>query len=130
MAHKLSTEFKSQSGPPGAVRPQLDAVGGQGQVVVRGSLITGMGRWALSAHATRHRQKINVQVVARYEGTEGHANLEEHTYHATIRNIPAGRYWVRVNHSCFAPSLNIPAEGISPLEVSVQIDASDIQLVP
>ena len=92
--------------------------------------VTGMGGRALSAHATRHRQKINVQVVARYEGTEGHANLEEHTYRATIRNIPAGRYWVRVNHSCFAPALNIPAEGISPLEVSVQIDASDIQLVP
>jgi hypothetical protein len=123
MAHKLRTDFHSETGPPGTARPEFGAVGGRGQVEVHGSLITGMGRWALSAHATRHRQKINVQVVARFEGREGPANLEQHTYRATIQNIPAGRYWVRVNHTCFAPSLNLPSEGISPLEVSVLIDA-------
>jgi hypothetical protein len=125
MAHKLSTDFHSETAPQGIERPSFAAVGGAGTVEVRGSLSTGMGRWALSAYATRHRQKINVQVIATLEGTEGRANLEQHNYLATVRNIPAGRYWVRVNHVCHAPTLNLPTEGIAPLEVSVVIGAGE-----
>lgn len=99
-------------------------------MVVRGSLSVGMGRWALSAHANRHRQKINLHVVARYEGAESIANLEEHSYTVTIRNVPAGRYWVKVNHVCHAPTLDLPTEGISPAEISVVIEGGDSTIPP
>ncbi len=129
MAHRIPLDFLALrlDAPPGP--PAFEVEGGAHTVVVRGRLSAGSTGWQLSANASRHRRRITLHVLAqRRAGLPG--GVEDHAYVATLRDVPPGRYRVRLQHVFSAPELGGLREGLSPAELTVQVDGPEAGAEP